>query len=206
MAEKKSFVLYFNAWEQWSMLTDEQAGILIKALLNYGKTGEKLETQDGMVKMAFAFISAQMDMDREKYDETCRKRKEAVRKRWEKDTDEYNSIQMDTNDTDNDNVNENDNVNDNGNGNDNVNDNERSAQTTTTINSFPSLEEITAYCTKRKSSVDPERFMDYYTANGWIVGNKPICDWKAVVRMWERSQHKKAPEFDMSDPMNEGMM
>ena len=34
--------------------------------------------------------------------------------------------------------------------------------------------------------MDAERFVDYYTANGWKVGKNPMKDWKAAVRNWER--------------------
>lgn len=52
----------------------------------------------------------------------------------------------------------------------------------------PTLEEVKAYCTERKNHVDAERFLDYYTANGWVQGKgKPVKDWKACVRTWERS-------------------
>ena len=51
----------------------------------------------------------------------------------------------------------------------------------------PTLEEIKAYCQERQNQVDPERFLDYYTANGWKVGRNPMKDWKAAVRTWERS-------------------
>lgn len=50
---------------------------------------------------------------------------------------------------------------------------------------IPALEEIVAYCKERKNNVNPQRFFDYYTANGWMIGNSPIRDWKAVVRRWE---------------------
>lgn len=51
----------------------------------------------------------------------------------------------------------------------------------------PTLEEIKAYCSERKNSVDAERFFDYYSTNGWVQGKgKPIKDWKACVRTWER--------------------
>ena len=36
--------------------------------------------------------------------------------------------------------------------------------------------------------MDPERFIDYYTANGWTVGKNRMNDWKAAVRNWDRSQ------------------
>ena len=53
----------------------------------------------------------------------------------------------------------------------------------------PTVEEIRAYCTERKNGIDPEKFFDYYEANGWVQGKagKPIKDWKAAVRTWERS-------------------
>lgn len=53
----------------------------------------------------------------------------------------------------------------------------------------PTLDEVKAYCTERRNSVDPERFVDFYTANGWTQGRgKPIKDWRACVRTWEKSE------------------
>jgi hypothetical protein len=50
------------------------------------------------------------------------------------------------------------------------------------------LEEVKDYCSERKNNVDAERFFDYYSANGWVQGkNKPIKDWKACVRTWEKN-------------------
>lgn len=50
----------------------------------------------------------------------------------------------------------------------------------------PALEDVEEYCKSRKNSVDAQRFIDYYTANGWKVGKNPMKDWKAAVRTWER--------------------
>lgn len=36
--------------------------------------------------------------------------------------------------------------------------------------------------------VDPDRFVDFYTSNGWRVGKNPMKDWKAAVRSWERKE------------------
>ena len=50
----------------------------------------------------------------------------------------------------------------------------------------PTVEEVRAYCQERRNAVDPQRFVDYYTANGWTQGRgKPIKDWRAAVRTWE---------------------
>lgn len=55
----------------------------------------------------------------------------------------------------------------------------------------PSLEEVKEYCAERKNNVDPERFINYYTANGWKVGKNPMKDWKAAIRSWERNDFGK---------------
>ena len=55
----------------------------------------------------------------------------------------------------------------------------------------PSLEEVTAYCKERNNNVDPERFVDYYTSNGWMVGRQKMKDWKAAVRTWEKGGNRR---------------
>ncbi len=49
----------------------------------------------------------------------------------------------------------------------------------------PSLEEIESYCRERGNQVNPQRFLDFYTANGWRIGKAPMKDWRAAVRSWE---------------------
>jgi hypothetical protein len=51
----------------------------------------------------------------------------------------------------------------------------------------PSFEEVSAYCGERKNAVDPQKFVDYYTANGWKVGRNSMKDWRAAVRTWEKN-------------------
>ena len=57
----------------------------------------------------------------------------------------------------------------------------------------PTLEQVSDYCNERQNGIDPERFIDYYTSNGWKVGKNPMKDWKAAVRTWERSGGTKTP-------------
>ena len=50
-----------------------------------------------------------------------------------------------------------------------------------------------AYCAERNNQIDPEAFVDYYTARGWKYGQgKPVVDWKAAVRTWERRNSSSA--------------
>lgn len=53
----------------------------------------------------------------------------------------------------------------------------------------PTLEEVAAYVQERGSKVDPQGFIDFYAAKGWLIGKTPMKDWKAACRNaehWER--------------------
>lgn len=76
----------------------------------------------------------------------------------------------------------------------------------------PTLEEVKAYCSERNNGVDADRFFDYYSANGWVQGkDRPIRDWKACFRTWERGfkkpteDNKKSPSFDIESIEKEMM-
>ena len=55
----------------------------------------------------------------------------------------------------------------------------------------PSLEDVSVYCRERGNNVDPQRFIDHYTSNGWMVGKTKMKDWRASVRTWERNESQK---------------
>ena len=69
---KNSFILYFEQGEQIGMLTDAEAGKLIKALFRFAETGEGAPLENGMTKMCFSFISAQIARDSKAYEEKCK--------------------------------------------------------------------------------------------------------------------------------------
>ena len=73
---RESFVLYVKYLENIEMLSMEQRGILITALMRY-VSDKEIPEMDGMTTMAYSFIKSQIDRDFEKYEETCRKRAEA---------------------------------------------------------------------------------------------------------------------------------
>ena len=59
----------------------------------------------------------------------------------------------------------------------------------------PTLEEVKAYCLERKNGIDPQRFIDYYSARGWeLKQGQKVKDWQACVRTWERSTPKQTNE------------
>lgn len=50
----------------------------------------------------------------------------------------------------------------------------------------PSLEDVSGYCAERGNGIDAQKFIDHYSANGWMRGKTKIKDWKACVRTWEQ--------------------
>ena len=67
----------------------------------------------------------------------------------------------------------------------------------------PTSDDVRAYVKEKGYNVDADRFIDYYTANGWHVGRNPMKDWKAAVRNWSRGNYrveKEQPSY-MNDPI-----
>lgn len=58
----------------------------------------------------------------------------------------------------------------------------------------PTAEEVRDYCQERNNNVDAERFVDFYAAKGWKIGNSPMKDWKAAVRTWEKRDADNKPK------------
>lgn len=50
----------------------------------------------------------------------------------------------------------------------------------------PTIDDVGQYCADRRNGIDPVAFVDYYDSVGWMVGRKPMKDWQAAVRTWER--------------------
>ena len=55
----------------------------------------------------------------------------------------------------------------------------------------PTAEEVAAYCEERGNTVNPEKFVNHYEANGWMRGKTKLKDWKAAVRTWEQNEDEK---------------
>ena len=52
----------------------------------------------------------------------------------------------------------------------------------------PTVEEVAQYCRERGNSVDPESFVDFYTAKDWKIGKNTMKNWQAAVRTWEKNR------------------
>ena len=66
----------------------------------------------------------------------------------------------------------------------------------------PTVEEVADYVRSIGSPVDPQGFVDFYEARGWMTGKTPIVNWKAACRNaanWERWQ-KADTRNDIKSP------
>jgi hypothetical protein len=79
MQGKKSFVLYSDVKDVLDLLPDEQAGKLFKIIVEYVNDNDP-ETDDALVKLAFAPIKAQLKRDLEKWAGIKVKRSDAGKK------------------------------------------------------------------------------------------------------------------------------
>lgn len=62
---------------------------------------------------------------------------------------------------------------------------------------IPTLEEIKNFIQENNYQVDAERFFDYYESNGWTIGrNKPMKNWQAAIRNWNRNSYSNTGYSD----------
>ena len=172
-------------------LTDEEVGRLFRALIDYHANGVIAEL-DGRESIAFDFIKEDIDKDEAAYAKKCKQASENRRKALSNDATDVDGGQRvltDVNGGDQYNINK-ENI--------NKNNNNSSSKNIVTLKRFipPTVEQIKAYCDERGSYwIDPEHFIDYYEARGWILSNgKKMVDWKAAVRTWEKNERNREKE------------
>lgn len=178
--------LYHSYLKSVEPLNDAERGRLFTACLTYSMTGAEPDLR-GNERFVWPTIREQIDRDTKKYSDFCKKQQENIRKRW--DTAVYDGtsgIPDDTKHTkekekEKENILSSPNV-------------EDSIVRTPARKRFtpPTLAEVTAYCRERQNAVDPQRFIDYYTARGWKLNKTSMKDWKAAVRTWEGKQRDSA--------------
>ncbi len=164
------------------LLSDAEAGRLLKALLHYGN-GEEDELL-GQEKLVFAMLRGQIDRDAVSYADYKDKQrgngKKGGRPKKPTETQQNPSLFLKTQksqDKEEDKDKDKD------------EDEEKGAKAPNApAGRFlpPTVDEVRLYCRERGNSVDAQRFVDFYSSNGWRVGKNPMKDWQACVRTWEQ--------------------
>jgi|DEB0MinimDraft_6_1074348.scaffolds.fasta_scaffold128060_2 hypothetical protein len=185
MNQKKSFILHDDSRHVFNELSDEDAGKLIKELINYSTfiNSEKLMKANkanalfGLLNVLAAPFKAQMDRDLEKWLETREARssngKLGGRPKGKKQKKANKAVSV--------NVNVNDNV--------TVKDNIKKIP--------PEKKDVMEYMHQKKiTSFQVDDFMDYYESNGWLVGRNKMKDWKSTICRWDRNRMNEKPAND----------
>ena len=185
MAERKSFIMYKSWAPLIEAMNDQEAGMLFKAIFDYQLTGEEPPRGCSFFPM-FNLFKATFEKDLASYMETCETNKRIAAERERKKTKHNEPLRSVTNRneplrsaTDNDNDIDNDS-------------NKRDIGKRASSFRPPDVNEVRAYCQERKNNVDPERFVDFYTAKGWFVGKNKMKDWRAAVRNWEKEENARS--------------
>ena len=178
------------------VLSDAEKGRLFSAMLRYAETGEE-PTLNGSERVVWPVAKGNIDKQADSFAKRSLANKKNVAVRW--DTNKYESIPMDTN-----RINSYEMV---SNGIDSysqekgeererdipptppIEKDKESPKRNTNNRVFipPTIEDVREYCLQQGYKIDTERFVDYYTSNGWMVGRNKMKDWKAAVRTWVRS-------------------
>lgn len=99
---KNSFLMYLDHITVIDALSNEDAGMLIKALYHYASGNGNPKDLSPVANVVFLMMQSQMKLDLKKWRETCVKNKQNIKKRWnKKNTNVYKRIPSDTKNTDN---------------------------------------------------------------------------------------------------------
>jgi hypothetical protein len=187
---------YYSYRKKLEKLSDQEVGRLVRSLLEYGETGETEELA-GRESIAFDFIADDINRAKAAYEERCAKNQRNIEKRYARqdDTNVYDGIRTNTNvyetyqtkDKPKDKTK--DKTKDNSLPPNGVSDTRAKRFTP------PTLDDVSAYIRERGSNVDAQRFLDFYTAKGWMVGKNRMKDWKAAVRTWEKRDSEQNKPF-----------
>ena len=197
---RNSFVLYTEYTKQINLLSMEQRGQLLTAIIQYVADGTVPEL-DAVTEMAFSIIQIRLDRDEEAYQASLerkrragamggRARAENMKRDVADNSAGKQSIAEDStarndaaeNSTDKQRL---------GNLHVPVPDPVPVPEKHKKIFSPPTADEVTQYCQENGYwNVNADQFVDFYACKGWMVGKSKMKDWKAAVRNWNRSQRQ----------------
>nr|DAJ10356.1 MAG TPA: replisome organizer [Caudoviricetes sp.] len=55
---------------------------------------------------------------------------------------------------------------------------------------IPSFSEVKQFVRTENLNVDAKKFFDYYEERKWQIADKPIDDWKSLLKTWSKKEHK----------------
>jgi hypothetical protein len=167
---RKYLCVYYDIIPAIDILSDAEAGRLLKGALHYSAFGETPDLP-GNERFTWPMIMAQIDRSNAKYEEQCVTNKRIATERYEKArtvTKRNDSLPRQE-----------------------EKEEEKEDKKKREVKRFapPTLDEVRAYVTEKGLSVDPVKFFDYFTEGNWIdsKGN-PVRNWKQKILTWANKE------------------
>lgn len=169
---RESVVFYRSFAEAIKALPKEEQLKALWAVINYGLDGV-IPEEHGVHTAIFLMAKPQIDANNKRYQNGTKGGRPVT-----KDKPNDNQDKTKAEPKEKDNVKE------------KVKDNDNSVVRFTP----PTKQDVMDYCQEKGyTDVDVERFMNYYTSNGWMVGKNKMKDWKAAMRNWARKDMAAKP-------------
>lgn len=183
---------YLKIWTSFAEilepLNDAERGRLFTAMLQYAAKGTVIEFK-GNERYVWPIAKQNLDQAAQKV-ETLRRN--GARGGRPSKAEETNENQTEPNESKENQTKANESLNVNVNVKDNDKDKDKDKESTKrTRFSPPTVDEVSEYCKERNNKVDPQTFVNFYAASGWMRGKTPIRDWRACVRTWEQRDDQR---------------
>ena len=197
MSDMNYVCLYLDYLQSLAPLSDAGRGKLMVAMLTYAATGQE-PNLTGPAHYLWPSLRSQIDRDQTKYQEKCeknringskggrpRKNQTVSEKPKEKEKEKKKEKEKEKEKEKK-----------------NERENEKKKDTPAPSGagfpppfSPPTVQDVIHFCREQGLAMDAQRFVDYYTSNGWKVGTNRMQDWRAAARNWTR----KEPNFGKTE-------
>ena len=201
------------------MLTDEQAGKLLRALIRFSEGGEREPQEDPVLRAAYGLFAAETERMRAAYEKKCASNRKGYEKRrggaqaktegepsGEEEGDGADPEPREAPEPEREEDGEDSACVQHGFSAQNKKEQNETRRIQNPLPSGerkgprfspPSREEVSAYCRERGAGVDPDAFLSYYGARGWRMnGGGEMRDWRAALRAWETNVRRWKEEHD----------
>jgi len=178
--KRKSFIVHNDSLNILDELTDDQAGMLFKAIKDY-QLGNELNL-DILTKVAFSPFKNQFERDAVKYENLCEKNRLIAETRYATKSTSgktgNQTLPKVTKSTDNKNDSDSDSKSDSDN---------KSKEIVTSTGRFtpPSdIETVSYFIEKGSTNIEAEKFWLFYDSKNWMVGKSKMKKWKSSASGW----------------------
>ena len=179
------FMLYFDDYDKINSLDDAQLGRLLRSLFEFADSGREPTNLDPATDMAFKFISSKVILGIDKYNAKCERNRMngklggRPKRGIEKPNGFLENPQKPNGFLENPKSNNNNKS--------KRTLNEKESRQTATRFRPPTIKDVQDFCDDEGLSIDTQRFVNYYAAQGWKLSNgNNMKDWHAAARNWAR--------------------